>query len=256
MEMRRLILIAIALLSDTLSASELLLSQHYLHINNTGKTGHLSQLGIKTHTTDNLSVGISANYLERFDFYETSVGPQLIYKLNDQLALEAKYLKAKTGSEILATDQYFLSLYMAHLKGYSSAFAYQNSKYSLTHLQWIRWGLEIEKFKHLIFIPYVLIGQAHFHRPFNSREVNSFGAKVISQHIDQYRFIAYASKGIEASQGLIGRDSQTIETKTIGAGVGHNLSQSIKLDALFDYTDLGKLNNQFLTTTLNLNWIF
>jgi hypothetical protein len=256
MEMRRLILITLVFLSGTLHASELNFSQQYLHINKTGKAGHLSQLAVKTHTTDNLSVGISANYLERFGLYETSIGPQLIYKLNDELALEAKYLKAQSGSEILATDQYFLALYKAHSPGYSSAFSYQNSKYSLTHLQWIRWGLEIEKFKHLIIIPYALIGQAHFHRPFNSREVNSFGAKIISQHLDQYRFLAFASKGIEASQGLIGRLSQTIETKTIGGGIGHNFSNDIKIDALFDYTDLGKLKNQFLTTTLNLNWIF
>ncbi len=256
MEMRRLILIFLVFLSGTLHASELNFSQQYLHINKSGKTGHLSQLAVKTHTTNDLSVGISANYLERFDLYETSIGPQLIYKLNDQLALEAKYLKAQSGSEILATDQYFLSLYMSHSPGYSSAFSYQNSKYSVTDLQWFRWGLEIEKFKHFIIIPYALIGQAHFHRPFNSREVNSFGAKVISQHLDQYRFIAFASKGIEASQGLIGRSSQTIETKTIGGGIGRNLSHNIKMDALFDYTDLGKLKNQFLTTTLNLNWIF
>jgi len=254
--MRRLIFTFIVFLSSNIFASELHLSHQYLHINNTGKAGHFSHVAIKTHANEDIQFGLTANYLERFDFYETNLGPQLIFKLNERISVEAKYLKAKSGSEILAQDQYLLSVYMSHSPGYSSALTYQNSKYSLTHVQWLRWGLEIEKFKHLIIIPYALVGQAHFHDPFSSREINSFGAKIISQHVDQYRFLLFASKGIEASQGIIGRSSQTIETKTIGGGIGRNLSNDIKLDALFDYTDLGKLNNQFLTTTLNLNWKF
>jgi opacity protein-like surface antigen len=256
MEMSRLIFIFLVFLSGNIFASDLNLVHQYLHINKNGKSGQLTQLGLKTNATENIKLGISSNYLERFDLYEFNLGPQFIFKINESTSIEAKYLKSKADSEILPSDQYYLSLYQAHVPGYSSSFSYQNSNFSLTHLQWIRWGLEIEKFKHFIVIPYALLGQAHFHRPLNTREVNSLGFKVISQHVDTYRLIFFASKGIEASQALIGRSSQTIETKTIGAGLGHNFSNDLKVDALFDYSDLGKLNNQFLTTTLNFNWIF
>jgi hypothetical protein len=147
-------------------------------------------------------------------------------------------------------------MYHALADGISPYLLYQNSLYSITHLQTMRLGIEIEKIRSLIIIPQVMLGQAQFKDPTEVKEVNSFGLKVIYYKEQIYSLSAYAYKGVEAAQAIVGRSSETIETKSVGVGAGYYFFHDIKTEFIFDYTDLGELDNQFLTSTLNLVWTF
>ena len=254
--MKGLIFIVILFLSATAWTSEIQLSNQYLKINRQNETGWQTNLYAKTGLSQKWDVALLANYLERFHFFEKRLGAAAVYKPNDAWVIEARYLHAQEGAELLPTNQYILSLYHSLTDGLSPFLTYQNSHYSLTHIQTMRLGIEIEKLKNILLIPQVLIGQAYFHNPKGTREVNSLGLKAMYSIEKQYFFSVFAFKGVEASQGIVGSSSELIETKTAGGGIGHYFYEALKAEALFDYTDLGKLNNQFITTTLNLSWIF
>ena len=194
--------------------------------------------------------------MERFDLYENRAGGFLIYNPSTDLTIEARYLKGESDVEILAQDQYSISLYHALTSGISPYLLYLNSLYSITHLQTLRLGIEIEKISSIIIIPQFMIGQAQFKDPAQVKEVNSIGLKIIYYKEQQYSLSLFSYKGIEAAQAIIGRSSETIETQSVGFGGGYYFFPRIKTEFIFDYTDLGELNNQFLTSTLNLVWTF
>ena len=254
--MRRLIALIILFSSATASAHEVQFVTQHIKLNRQNKSAWQTDFLAKAILSPRWEAGLQATYLERFDLYENRAGAFVVFSPLPNLIIEARYLKGDSEAEILAQDQYSLSLYQSLTDGISPYLLYQNSLYSITHLQTIRLGLEIEKIRSLIIIPQVMLGQAQFKDPTEVREVNSFGLKVIYYQEQLYSFSLYGYKGIEASQALVGRSSQTIETKTVGVGGGYYFFNSIKTELLFDYTDLGKLNNQFLTSTLNLVWIF
>jgi hypothetical protein len=254
--MKGLIFIIALFLSANSWTSEIQLSNQYLKINRQKDIGWQTNLYAKTTLSQKWEAGLLANYLERFHFFEKRLGASAVYRPHDAWVIEARYLHAQEGAELLPTNQYILSLYHSLADGLSPFLTYQNSHYSLTHIQTMRLGVEIEKFKNILLIPQLLLGQAHFHNPRETREVNSFGLKGVYSIEKQYFFSAFAFKGVEASQAIVGRSSDIIETKTAGGGIGHYFFNALKAEALFDYTDLGKLNNQFITTTLNLSWIF
>ncbi len=254
--MRGLIFILLVFLSSTVCAHEIQLSNQYIHINRFNSVGRQSNLISKATLSSQWEAGLLANYLERFGFYEKRLGAVAVYRPNDSFAIEARYLKAQEGAEILPQDQYNLSVYHSLADGYSPFVTYQNSNFSVTHVETLRFGMEIEKIKNLILIPQVLVGQAHFKNPRDLKGVNSLGLKAIYSIEQQYAFSVFAFKSIEASQAIVGASSQLIETKTAGLSASYYFWNDLKAEGIFDYTDLGKLNNQFLTSTLNLTWTF
>jgi hypothetical protein len=254
--MRRLTGLFILFLSTTVFAHEVQFVTQHIKLNRQNQSAWQNDILAKATLTQKWEAGLQATYLERFDLYEQRAGAFVVFTPIPNLILEARYLKGDSEAQILAQDQYSLSLYQALSEGISPYLLYQNSLYSITHLQTLRLGLEIEKIRSFIFIPQVMLGQAQYKDPTEVREVNSYGLKIIYYKEQLYSFSFYAYKGIEASQTLIGRSSQTIETKTVGVGAGYYFFNNVKTEFLFDYTDLGKLDNQFLTSTLNLVWSF
>jgi hypothetical protein len=256
MEMRRLIFIITAILSGIASASELHFSNQLIKINRQNETGYQAYVSGKTALNSAWELGLLANYIERFRLYETRLGGLATYRPNDRFFFEMRYLKGQENVQLLPKDQYGITVYHSWSDGISPFLNYQNSIYSITSLQTLKLGVEIEKIKNIIIIPHASIGQAKFNDPSETKEVNHLGLKVMYVVEENYSFQVYASKGIEASQAIVGRDSQTIETKTAGFGASYYTFGQLKLEGLFDYTDLGQLKNQFLTTTINLSWNF
>jgi hypothetical protein len=257
MEMRRLIVaIGIVFLSTSALAHEVQLITQYLKINRQNDTGLQTDLFAKATLSPKYEVGLQGTYLERFSYYEKRAGAFVIMRPSPSLTFEARYAKGDGDVEILPRDQYSLGVYHALSDGLSPFLSYQNVLYSITHVQSMRLGIEIEKFTNIIIIPQVMIGQAEFKDPAEVEEVNSLGLKVIYYREDLYSLLAYAYKGLEASQAIIGRSATTIETKTVGGGGAYYFIPGVKTELLFEYMDLGELDNQFITTTLNLAWAF
>lgn len=254
--MRRLVFLFLVILSTSALAHEVQLITQHLKINKQHETGWQTDALAKAVLSPKYEFGLHGTYLERFDLYENRLGAFLIINPIQNLTFELRYLKGEHDVEILARDQYTVSMYHALSAGISPYIIYQNALYSITHLQTLRVGLEIEKIANVIIIPSVMIGQAQFDDPTEVKEVNNFGLKVIYYVEQQYSLQAFAYKGIEAAQVIVGRSNQTVETKTIGAGAGYYVIPDIKAEVLVDYTDYKELNNQFLTTTLNLVWAF
>lgn len=254
--MRRLIVLFIVFLSTSSFAHEVQLVTQHLKLNRQNESAWQSDLLAKAVITAKWEAGLQGTYLERFDLYESRAGGFVIFNPTPSLTLEARYLKGDSQVEILAQDQYTLSLYHALTEGISPYMLYQNSLYSITHLQTFRLGLEIEKIRSLIIIPQFMIGQAQFNDPTEVKEVNNYGLKLIYYREQFYSLQAYYFQGTEAAQAIVGRSSEIIQTKSVGAGVGYYFFPRIKTEFIFDYTDLGELDNQFLTSTLNLAWSF
>lgn len=255
--MRRLIVsIAIAFLSTSSYAHEVQLITQHLKINRQNESAYQTDFLARATLSPKYELGLQGTYLERFDLYEKRAGGFIVWRPSPGLTLEARYLKGEDDVEILAKDHYILNLYHSLAEGYSPFVSYQNIIYSITHLQSLRLGLEIEKFANIIIIPQVMLGQAQFNDPSGVEEINSLGLKLVYYREAEYSVMAFAYKGLEASQAIVGRSSTTIETKTIGGGGAYYFFPDLKTELIFEYMDLGKLNNQFLTTTLNLAWTF
>lgn len=255
--MRRLITaIGIVFLSTSAFAHEVQLITQYLKLNRQNDTGLQSDLMAKYTISPKYEVGVQGTYLERFNLFEKRAGAFLVMRPTPSLTFEAKYLKGDGDVQILAKDHYALSVYHSLDQGISPFLTYQNILYSITHLQSLRLGVEIEKFENFIIIPQVMLGQAQFNDPSGVEEINSLGLKVVYYREALYSLSAYAYKGLEASQAIIGRSSTTVQTKTVGAGAAYYFIPDLKTELIFEYMDLGKLDNQFLTTTLNLAWTF
>ena len=254
--MRRLIVLFIVFWSTSALAHEVQLVTQHIKLNRQNESAWQTDLLAKAVLTPKWEAGLQGTYLDRFNLYEKRAGAFVVFNPLPNVTFEARYLKGDSDVEILARDQYSLSLYHSLVEGISPFLLYQNSLYSITHLQTIRFGIEIEKFANIIIITQIMIGQAQFRDPTEVEEVNSYGLKLIYYKEQQYSFSLFSYKGREASQSIIGRSSETINTKNIGAGAGYYFHPKLKSEFLFDYTDLGELDNQFLTSTLNLVWSF
>ncbi len=255
--MRRLItVLTIAILSTSSFAHEVQLISQHLKLNRQNDSGWQSDLIAKATLSPKWEAGLQGTYLERFDLYEKRAGGFAIMRPTPSITLEARYLKGEGDVQILPKDQYTLNLYHALSDGFSPFISYQNSLFSITHLQSVKLGIEIEKLDNFIFIPQIMLGQAQFNDPSEVREINNAGLRVIYYKEAHYSLTGFAYQGLEASQAIVGRSSSTIGTKTIGAGGTYYFIPDLKSELIFEYMDLGKLNNQFLTTTLNLSWMF
>jgi hypothetical protein len=256
MEMRRLIVLLIVFRSAISFAHEVQVITQHIKLNRQNDSAWQSDVLAKAVLSPKWEAGLQGTYLERFDLYERRAGAFVVFTPIENLTFEARYLKGDSRVQILPQDQYSLSIYHALAEGISPFILYQNSLYTITHLQSLRLGVEIEKIPSLIIIPQVMLGQAQFKDPAEVREVNSFGLKLIYYKEQHYSVSLYGFRGIEASQSIIGNSSSTVATKTVGFGGGYYFFPNIKTEFIFDYTDLGTLDNQFLTSTLNLVWTF
>ena len=255
--MRRLIsLLTLLFLSDISTAHEVRLSTQHLKLNRQGKSGWQQDIFAKAQFSSNWHAGINGTYLERFDIYERRLGSMVVYSPHELLTIEASYQRGLDEVELLPRDQYQLSLYHALGTGTSPFLIFQNSLYTVTHLQSMRLGVELEKISGLILIPQVLLGQASFTNQSEHKNIYSLGLRAVYYKESNYSFILYGYRGTEAAQGAFGRSSQTINTLTGGLGAGLDVMEALKTELLFDYTDFDEINNQFLTTTFNLTWKF
>lgn len=255
--MRRLIAsIVIVFLSTSAYAHEVQLITQHLKLNRQKDSAYQTDLLARATLSPKYEVGLQGTYLERFDLYEKRAGGFLVMRPTPNLAVELRYLRGQGDVQILPKDHYTLNLYHSLAQGLSPFLSFQKAIYSITHLQSMRVGVEIEKFENIIIIPQVMLGQAEFNDPSEVKEINSLGLKLVYYRESDYSLIAFAYKGLEASQAIVGRSSTTVATKTVGGGGAYYFIPDLKTELLFEYMDLGKLNNQFLTTTLNLAWTF
>lgn len=206
--------------------------------------------------SDNFDIGAQATYLERFNLFDERVGGFVIYRPDDhQWSLEARYLQGM-GNEILPERQTVLSGYYSLGQGLSPYLYYNDSRYSTTTVHTVNAGVEIEKFPGFIIIPSLMMGKASFNAPEETKDVHSYGLRVVYYQEKKFAISAFAYQGKEASQGIIGESSSLVDTLTGGLGLAYFFTPDFKSELTFDHTDYDQLGTEFHTTTLNLSWMF
>jgi len=200
-------------------------------------------------------VGFQGTYMERFDLYEKRLGGFVTLRPSDRWTFEARYLQGK-GNDILPEKDVTLSAFHSLTEGISPFIYYRDSWFSLTHLYMGSLGVEIEKVRHFVFIPMVSLGKASFHDPNETKDVYTAGLKVIYYQEKDYSISVFGFKGKEASQAIVGRSAELIDTLTGGASFGYYFSDHWRGQLIFDHTDYDELKTEFHTTTLNLSRMF
>lgn len=252
--MRFFVLLGV-LLSLNVSAHEIQSITQYLNIRKTDQVGWLQDIIGRVNVNDKFDVGAQVSYLERFDLYENRVGGFVTYKPDDRWTFEARYLQGK-GNEILPEKQTTLSTYFSLAPGYSPFVFYRDNRYSVTTVHTANLGVEIEKIPNFIFVPSFTVGRATFNSPAKSDDVYSYGLRAIYYQERRYSLTAWAYKGKEASQGIIGVSTILTDTLSGGLGAGYWFTEGFRGELLFDHTDYDDLKTEFHTTTLNLSWMF
>lgn len=236
------------------SAHDVQLVSQYVDLGKAGGRGIQEDLIGRVDLNRKWKVGLQGTYLERFDLYEKRAGGSVQYRPTDSLTVEARYLQGM-GNDILAEKDGYLAAYYALAPGYSPYFIYRHAAYSVTDIDTYQLGVEIEKIRNIILIPQVLLGNATFKAPNETKGVYSVGLRAVYYEESNYSLFAFAYKGKEASQGIIGKSSILVDTTTFGGGAGYNFTPNTKAELIFDHTDYEELKNQFMTTTLNLVWV-
>jgi hypothetical protein len=201
-------------------------------------------------------VGLQATYLERFQSYDRRAGAFVIYHPSSDLTLEARYVKGDDQNIILPQNEYNLTAYYAAAPGLTPFLIYRNVDYSATRLNTAHLGLEIEKIANIILIPHVMFGKASFKSPRQTSDVYNYGLRAMYYREKDFSLFVFGSKGQEASQGIIGVSNLLINTLTGGAGAGYFFTQDLKGELTIDHTNYKEIRNQFVTTNVNLQWMF
>ncbi len=232
------------------------ISQH-INLRKQNKIGRQQDLIVKANITRKLDVGLQGTYLERFDLVEKRFGGILNSKLSDRLNVELKYLQG-FKTDILPEKQTILSSYYSLTEGFTSFVTLRDTRYSVTQINNIGLGLEIEKFPNFIVIPQVNFGKATFKGPAETKDVYSSGLKVIYYKESHFSLSLFGFKGREISQGLVGRTMANLPIDTLsgGASASYYFKNDLKAEIIFDHTDYDQLKTEFHTTTLNLTWMF
>lgn len=249
------LLLLLVILSTSASAHEIQFIGQHLKLNRQNETGWQSDVLARATVNRKFDVGLQGTYLERFNLNEKRAGAFVAYRPKDNIILEGKILLGD-GNEILPNQDYFLNGFWGLSDGISPFLFYRNSNYSETHVQSARVGLEIEKISNIIIIPTFLAGKATFNTPATTKNIHNYGLKLVYYREQQYSFSVFGFKGKEASQGIVGESNFLVDTTTGGASASYYFIPSLRTELVFDYTDYKELNNQFLTTTLNLAWRF
>jgi hypothetical protein len=232
-------------------AHELQYLGSHTKLNRQHLSGWTHDLLIKATLSPQHQLGLQYGYLERFDLYDQRLGGLYQWKPTDRWSFDFKYLKGSDVT-ILPEEQYLLSVYHALAPGLSPYLSYSNSRYTITHVQLVTLGLEIEKIKHFVLIPQVMRGESEFDRPEQTKSVYNYGLKIMYYREQEFSAALFGYQGREAAQGIIGESSFTINTRTVGGSLGYYVWSDLKSELIFDYTEYQKIQNQFLTTTLNI----
>lgn len=251
----RWIALLFVLLSLSAQAHEILSITQHVNIRKQDEIGWQQDVIARLEFNRKFDFGTQATYLERFDLYEKRAGGFVVYRPNDKWTLEARYLQGM-GNEILPEKQAILSAYLAAGSGFAPYLYYRDSRYSVTHLHTLNLGVEIEKIPYFIIIPSVMVGRATFKSPGETDDVHNYGVRVVYYVEKKFSLMAFAYKGKEASQAIIGRSTELIDTLSGGLGGSYYFSEDLKADLIFDHTDYDQLNSEFHTTTLNISWKF
>jgi hypothetical protein len=251
----RFIALAWLVLAPALYAHEIISTTQHVNLVRQKQSGWQQDLVAKFDLSEKYSVGAQATYLERFEFFDERLGGFFVFRPNEKWVLEARYLQGK-GNEILPEKQTTLSAYHALGNGYVPFLFYRDSRYSVTKTHTVTAGAEIEKIPHFIFIPSAMIGQANFESPHETKDIYSYGLRMIFYREKNYGLTLFGFKGKEASQGIIGRSSQLVDTLSGGGGFNYYFTDDFRGDLIVDHTDYDQINRQFITTTLNLSLVF
>lgn len=252
----KLTLLLFLLLPGLALAHEVALITQHITLKKQHQSGWQQDVIARAAVSRNFDVGLQASYLERFDLFENRMGGYLMYHPTNRLTLDARYLRGKSSNEILPLDQFDFSAYYALFKGYTPFLFFRDARYSITDLQTLSLGVEVEKIPHFIIIPQLMFGSAAFKSPSDSKNVHSISLKVMYYVEKKFSLFAYGSSGKEASQGIVGEGSQLVDTLTGGLGGGYFLTPNLRGELFVDHTDYQELSNQFITTTFQLRWMF
>jgi hypothetical protein len=241
---------------QSVQGSEIRSSSHFTTIRRPGQDQISKQQDLlgKMLVNRKVSLGLSGTYLERFNLFEKRGGAIVGLKPNDTMNFELKF-QIGNGNEILPETETSLQTYISWREGLTPFLLYRDARYSVTHLHALNLGLEIEKVPQLIVIPVVLVGKATFVEPASTRDIFSYGVRVIYYSEMKYSVSLFSNKGKEASQGILGRSTRLIDTFSGGASFSYNVTPDIKTELTLDHTDYDQLRTQFQTTVLTLTWM-
>lgn len=252
----QLFVLLVLFFSSFSMAHEILSSTQIINLRRQNQTGLQQDLLGKMEISRKVSAGLQGTYLKRFDFYEKAAGAFLVYRPAERWTIETKYLHGIGSNEILPERQYYFSAWYSLGEGLSPFLHYRGSEYSVTDLQTVAAGMEIEKIENLIFIPSVMKGKATFRNAADTEDVYSYGMRIIYYKEGLYSFSVFSYKGQEASQGIIARSSILVDTFSGGLSASYFVRKDLKAELVFDHTDYDQLRTEFHTTTLNLTWMF
>jgi len=251
----KLTLLIVAFLSTSAFAHQLQSVTQHINLQRQNQTGWQQDILGKMTLSRKWEVGVQGTYLERFGFYENRGGLFALYHPSDSLTLEGKIL-AGGDNQILPQLQSSLSAYLAVADGITPFGTYKDTSYSITRLHMVSLGVEIEKMTNFLIIPQVMFGKASFKAPASTRDIHSYGVKLAYYREKFYSLFIFGYKGVEASQGIVGKSNFLIDTMSGGLGASYHFRPQFKTEVIVDHTDYQQLKNQFLTTTLNLVWDF
>lgn len=242
-------------ISLNIFADEIQTQTQHINIRKQDQIGWQQDLSAKINLNRKLDFGLQGTYLERFNFFEKRFGASVSYKPNSKWSFDLKYLQG-IDNVILPEKQTILNSYYAFGEGISPFISYRDTKYSATLLHTLSLGMEIEKIPHIIIIPTAMFGKATFISPAKTEDVFSYGIRAIYYQERNFSYSIFAIRGKEASQGVIGKATELIDTLTGGLSFSYFFTSFLKAEFIFDHTNYEQLNNEFHTTTLNMTWIF
>lgn len=208
----------------------------------------------RTRLNRKVSVGVSGTYLERFDLVEKRGGALLGLKPNERLSVELGF-QSGNGNNLLPETETSLQTYHMGREGLTPFFIYRDSRYSVTRLHSLNLGMEIEKIPQWVLIPTVFLGKATFNAPATTRDILSYGVRMTYFLETKYSLSIFSNRGMEASQGIIGRSTRLLDTFTGGVSCSYFILPEIKTELTFDHTDYNQIRTQFHTTMLTLTWM-
>lgn len=254
--MQRIVLfLTVFLSSHSAYAHELQSITQHVNLRKQDESGLQQDLIARFNLNRKFDIGVQGTYLERFDLYENRVGGFVTARPLDGWTLEARYLQG-IGNEILPEKDFIFTAYHSFTQGLSPFLTYRDARYSLTHLHALNLGIEIEKIQNIILIPSIMTGKATFKDPADTKDVYSFGLRVVWYKEAHYSFSLFSYKGKEASQAVIGRSSELIDIFSGGLSAAWHFSPEWRAELVFDHTDYDELQTEFHTTTLNLSRMF
>lgn len=247
-------LILFGVLYSTFSfAHEVMLNSQHLELRKQEESGEQHDVFARIRLSDRFDVGAQGTYLERFDLYEKRVGGVFTWRPERGTSVELRHFQGQ-NAEILPRREWDLIVYHSLAEGITPYFIYKDAGYSVTRLHAFHLGAELEKWRNIILVPQIMFGKATFIAPAETRDVHSYGLRLIYNREGAFSLFGFTYKGTEASQMVIGESNDVLDTFSGGVGAGVYLTPSIQAELSVDHTDYKQLDNQFITTTFNLKW--